>query len=770
MAESLEGIRVVDFGHYLAGPAVGMMLADLGADVVKVDPPGGPRWKAPVNRRLMHRKILREIDLKTAEGLSEAQELIGSADVVVENFRPGVMARLGLDQVAICRAQPRLVWLSLPGFPADDELRAATRAFEGILCAAAGVFAERGPSHALRGKGPAFVPMPMASAYGAAFGTLAVMVALYARGASGCGERIEVPLFHALLEGLSYNHLKLHGLPERYVDWRGMAVRQGCKPPLPEAEVQRLIDPLYRSYRCADGRWYYLATPAHRRLVEGVLRHFGIWDNAIAEGLGTDDAYLSSCRWQSRENGSIYGPPRLSQEWVDRIGRDLTAAFAQKNGDDVERELAEAGLCGAVVRRSTEWMDDPHAIAAGLIEAGEGHARQPGPFVWFPGQDAPARIQSAKRERGPLPLSGLTILDLANVIAGPTVAGSLARFGARIIKIDDTRPNFDPFITVVLGLQAGRGKESLLLDLKSEDGYAVFRRLACKADLVTYNGTDKQVETLGIDTGELKAINPGLCLTQVGAFGGPRPGPMTNFRGVDEVLQAATGVMARMTPAGLPPEEYAHFGTIDVLTGICGAIGAMAALIMRDRAGIGEWVATSLAAGGALVQLPFMVRGPDGEVAFGAHDPDGLGEGPVYRIYRTKDGFAFIAGPDLSQADLELTPDEIEGLSTADLRARLEPKGFAIQPLLSYAGLRETEPAFIRHIDHPLGFPLDLVSQCAIRFAGTALRQPPPHPQYGSGTRSVLASFGFPPSEIEALIASGAIAERWPNHETYLPD
>ena len=795
MAQPLTGIRVVDFGHYIAGPAVGMMLADLGAEVVKVDPPEGPRWRAPLNAMLMRGKQQRTIDLKTAAGIGAARDLIATADVVIENFRPGTMARLGLGAAQLCREHDRLVWLSLPGFSALDRDRASLRAFEGIVCAAAGVYAERGPSHALRGKGPAFVPMPMASAYATAFGTLAVLVALYARRRTGRGEQIEVPLYNALLEGLSYNHLKLHGLPDRYMDWRGADTKAraaaGLTGPLPESRVQELIDPLYRSYRCADGRWYYLATPAHRRLVEGVLRHFGIWERAIADGLGTDDPYLSSRRWTSREDGSIFGLPRLSGTWAARLRQELTEAFAKKSGAEIEAELASAGLCGALVRSSQEWLEDPHAQASGLIRAHRA-SREPGPFAWIrqTGNDS-AQLPVATGAHG-LPLSGLTVLDLANVIAGPTVAGTLARFGARVIKIDDVRPGFDPFITVVLGLQAGRGKESLLLDLRSDEGRRVFEALARKADLVTYNGTDRQLSELGLDLDRLSALNPRLSVIQVGAFGGPATGPMTTYRGVDEVLQAATGVMSRMTLPGVPPEEFAHFGTIDVLTGICGSIAAMAALLVRDRTGSGSWAASSLAAGGALVQLPFMVRSADGTMATADHHPDGLGESATYRIYAVRDGWAFVAAPDRSERDLATAlgvPAPLEeGIATltADaLRRRLEPAGIAVHALDDYATLRarhlvdetaiaralaERSVAFVRHAGHPLGYPVDLVAQCAIRFSSTPLRQPAPHPKYGSSTQMILAEAGVAADDIARLIADGVAAEQWPLHDMYLPD
>src|SRR3954451_22731654 len=92
----LAGLRVLDFGQYVAGPLAAVMLADQGADVIHVDPPGGPRWQSPAEAFLNRGKRRIVLDLKQPDDLTIARRLIGSADVVVENFRPGVMHRLGL--------------------------------------------------------------------------------------------------------------------------------------------------------------------------------------------------------------------------------------------------------------------------------------------------------------------------------------------------------------------------------------------------------------------------------------------------------------------------------------------------------------------------------------------------------------------------------------------------------------------------------------------------------------------------------------------------
>ena len=134
----LVGVKVIDFGQYIAGPAVGMMLGDLGATVVHIDPPSGPKWHSPANAVLNRNKLMLKIDLKTAEGVAQAEALILESDIVIEGFRPGKMAEMGLDLVALRKKRPQLIALSIPGFASNDENRRELRAYESIISASSG--------------------------------------------------------------------------------------------------------------------------------------------------------------------------------------------------------------------------------------------------------------------------------------------------------------------------------------------------------------------------------------------------------------------------------------------------------------------------------------------------------------------------------------------------------------------------------------------------------------------------------------------------------
>src|SRR5262249_35328210 len=190
---ALDGIRVVDFGQWIAGPLTAMLLGDQGADVVRVDPPGGPRWSSPANATLHRGKRPVELDLGTAAGRAAARELIESADVVVENFRPGAMERRGLGAAAMTGAAPHLVYCSLPGFASDDP-RAAVPAWEGVLGAATGTYWQAGEAR--------FTALPISSTFAALAAAVAIVMALIARERDGCGQVIEGGAFDRTRPGL----------------------------------------------------------------------------------------------------------------------------------------------------------------------------------------------------------------------------------------------------------------------------------------------------------------------------------------------------------------------------------------------------------------------------------------------------------------------------------------------------------------------------------------------------------------------------------------
>ncbi|NOE35911.1 MULTISPECIES: CoA transferase [unclassified Ruegeria] len=819
----LDHIRVLDFGQYLAGPLVGMMLADMGADVIRIDPPGGPRLKDPATDMLSRGKTAVTLDLKTEADLRTARELVARADVVIENFRPGVMERLGLEPEALREINPRIVSLSLPGFASTDPALADLPAWEAVIAARTGQFTDMGLNRRLMGINPSFTPLTLASAYGAAFGAMAVQFALLARNRNG-GEHIEVPLASSLLEGLVYNCEQIEDYPERYKSPRELELdrraAEGLSMDLSFGELEEFLDPFYRTYTCADGRGFYVVAGSVKTHPRRVLETLGLKE--LADELPDFDAYLDTVDWP--DDWSLRNYPVGDRDRA-RVSAAMKAAFLTKPSQEWEVLFGAAKAPATAQRFTREWLADPHALASGLVlevdDPRHGAMRQMGNVAWLAGDEgALVKRPGPDSDSAPLTdilaeaprtgkggdsaggwLDGLKVLDLTNVIAGPTIGSTLARFGAQVTSVQPVEPSVDPWNTVVFGLHAHRGKESVLLNLRSEDGQVALRKLIKRSDVITMNGTDEQRDALGLGETQLAAINPRLILVQLDAFGGPARGPKSDHLGYDDLAQAATGVMVRFGGGMQTPEEHAHFGTIDVLTGFCACVALGAALLRLEKTGKGGIARAALAGAGNLIQAQLMYDF-DGRAPF--DEPSGreaLGWGPFYHCYRAADDWMFFAAPTEERGALMRVPElaDLAKIPEEEMVAALSDR-FAIHDAAHWAqafagssatamplrSLHETRDAVlqpesegqidlagntfsvIRHNQHPMGRWCDLVAPNAVRPARAAIGIPGPMPKYGSDTRRILNEIGFSGDQIKAMITAGTVSESW--SEKYLPE
>jgi crotonobetainyl-CoA:carnitine CoA-transferase CaiB-like acyl-CoA transferase len=823
----LSGIRVIDFGQYLAGPGTAMILADQGAEVIRVERPGGPSMPGPVNAVLNRGKRSIVLNLKTIEDVAIARDLIAGADVVIENFRPGVMARLGLGAAALTDRHPRLVYLSLPGFSAADTEFSGMPGWEGVISAAMGQFTDMGLNRVLMGVEASYSPLTLASAYASVFGALSVVLALRARHRRGRGDFIEVPLAAALMEALAYNSMWLEDMPKRYTSLREREIARRRAAALPmnltHRELQSFLDPFYRTYMCRDERPFYVVSVSHVTHAERALKVLGIWDELVAAGIPRGDPYRPIRSWPNGVDSTIKAYP-VTEPWASRISGRMAEAFLTKDSNEWERLFGEAGAPGAAHRTTLEWLRSVHPREAGLLieldDPEYGRMVQPGPIAWLvgappvagPPYQRPVADEAATSWKTPRHesdecqppatstpldapwLEGITILDMTNVIAGPTIAGTLARFGARVIKIDPVHPTFDPWNTIVMGIYSNRGKESVLLDVKAAKGREALTRLIIRADVITINASDKQLAPLGLDFEQLRQLNPRVILCHLDAFGGPTTGPRSNYPGYDDLVQASTGVMERFGGGLGSVEEHAHFGTIDVLAGLCAALATSLALLHRETTGTGDVARSSLAAAGQWLQARFMYDF-SGRPSFNEpRGPEATGEGPHYRCYRASDGWFFLAARvDLASATTArllgdpgpVTSQELE-VSLAQLfethpvafwSKQLRDLGVAVQRLNSLSRLRGANLAdpeatrtirFLRDAAHPLGHAVEHIDPTAIRPSQATIVSLSAAAKYGHHTRRVLQELGYTAAEIAELAAAQVIADTW--SDDYLPD
>lgn len=394
------------------------------------------------------------------------------------------------------------------------------------------------------------------------------------------------------------------------------------------------------------------------------------------------------------------------------------------------------------------------------------------------------------------PLSGVRVLELAQIMAGPTCGMMLADMGADVIKVeklpggDDSRSYSEPRINGVSApfLILNRNKRGIALDLKNPRGKEVLLRLVRNADVLTENYRRGTLEKLGLGYDVLSRENPALIYCAVSGFG--RTGPLADKAGFDLIAQGFAGLMSITGEPGRPPVKAGN-SVADINGGILAAVGILAAYIHRLKTGKGQVVETSLMEA-ALQQTYWHAA-----IYFATgQSPQPTGSAHVltapYQAFRTKNGYINIGGANQSNweriADVlghpEWKSDERfrtnaarmqnlpalvaameEVLATRDSAAWIEAfdaAGVPVGPVHSIGEALSHPQAIAREqvveVDDPragrtkaLGLP--------IRFSETPGAVTAPAPMLGQHTREVLAEFGFDSAEIDALIASGAVLQ-----------
>lgn len=266
----LDGICVVDFSAMIAGPYCARWLSDLGADVIKVESPDGDhmRHRAPMRgersayfAHLNCGKQCIALDLKHPQAVDIARSLTARADVVVESFRPGVMARLGLGVQELRGANPRLVYCSISGFGQDTDV-SARPAYAPVVHAASGFDWAQGEDEQGR---PVGSQVPMADIVTAMFAAMSIQTALLQRERTGCGSFIDVNLMDSVMNVLPYEF---------------QAAQAGASQPRPS----------YKPLRARDG--YVLVTPINARNFMNLCAALGHLEWADDPLLATDAARL----------------------------------------------------------------------------------------------------------------------------------------------------------------------------------------------------------------------------------------------------------------------------------------------------------------------------------------------------------------------------------------------------------------------------------------------------------------------------------------------
>lgn len=398
-------------------------------------------------------------------------------------------------------------------------------------------------------------------------------------------------------------------------------------------------------------------------------------------------------------------------------------------------------------------------------------------------------------DKRPPPLAGRRVLDLSRVLAGPWCTMILADLGAEVIKVenprggDDTRHWGPPYAggESAYYLCANRNKQSIAIDLSNAEGQGLVRMLAARSDVLVENYKLGDLDRYGLDYGTIAAINPAIIYCSISGYG--RASPLAARPGYDFVIQAEAGLMAVTGEPGHEPMR-AGVAVADLFTGMAAAQAILAALIARDRDGVGQQIDMALYD----CQLAMLANVGSAALVSGV-EPGRYGNAhPAivpYQLFRAADGELVIAvGNDrqfaslaalIGQPQLSGDPRFSTNASRVENRGALlnllepaiaaRPVGFWLEalrragipcgevrgPLAALGAPETTGRAMVRDVAHPTIGTLSLIAS-PLRFAGTPVADPVAPPLLNEHADSILRDvLGLDDAAIMALREAGAM-------------
>ena len=340
----LAGVRVVEFSHVVMGPACGLVLADLGADVVKVEPPiVGDKTRnltaasAGLFTTYSRNKRSVTVDVRTPDGFAFVRRLIAQADVLIENFRPGALDRLGLDYASLSQEMPRLVYCSLKGFlsgPYEDRV-----ALDEVVQMMGGLAYMTGPPGQ-----PLRAGASVNDLMGAVFAVAGVLAALYEREQTGRGKLVKAGLFenNAFLVAQHMARFAITGVAPR---------------PMPVRDSGWGI---YDVFEANDGERVFVAVVTDGQW-RAFCEAFGLAEFAAMDALATNSLRVGSREW---------------------LVPGVAAVLGRRSRSEICRLCEAAGVGFAPIRRPDELFDDPHLSRP---EARIDLTLEDGSATWLPG-------------------------------------------------------------------------------------------------------------------------------------------------------------------------------------------------------------------------------------------------------------------------------------------------------------------------------------------------------------------------------------------------
>ena len=786
----LSGLRVIDMAD-VKGELAGRLLADFGADVIRVEPPGGAESRrmppfAPDGdtslyfafRNFNKRGIT--LDVTAAEGQAQLRELLASADVWIESTKPGTLAPYGLDPREVSAEFEHLLVLSITDFGQEGPY-AQFEATDEVIQAMSGHLAASG----IPEKPPLLIPGAIAYDTAGVVGALAVAIGLVAKQRTGRGQHLD---FSVLEAAIHLNTWQLANMKP--------TLDAGMDPPI----VRSGTTVVYPLFETADG---YITM-----VVLSPRQWFALW-----EWMGRPEAFADEMWSQTITrimNGDVLNP--VIAEHFAPMMMEEAAAEAQRRGVVVTPMLKPSDILvnEHYVSRSTFVPMEvaPGAQAATASGFMEINRQRQGFRFGAPSlgeHSAEVATEAAAAEpTGPVPdagetaqpLAGLRVLDFGHGGVGVEGGRMLAEYGADVIKIE-TR-TYPDFMRLVIGTEmtasfasSSRTKRSFGVNSKIPEGLAVLKELVKTADIVIENNSTGTMDAMGVGYETLKELNPGVCMASSQLMGST--GAYADWIGYGPTIQTVGGIkyLWNFTDGDPPPGSNAIHP--DHLAGRLCALGALVGLLSRDRRG-GDGAQAEISQAEALVNTLgdlFMAEslsagsvqpvGNDSDqgAPWGVFQCAGDQQWSVVCVRHDADWEALKQAmgspqwadhPAYGSAEGRLAAREALNAGVAEWTADLSP--MEVQEACQAVGVPGSAMlTALYHMTDPQltqrGFPLEVFQPGAGNlvlegpcFYGSEMPTPPVHaaPLLGEHTRQIcIEELNMEPAEVERLVELGAL-------------
>lgn len=617
----LSGLRVLDLCRVVSGPFGSLLLADLGAEVIRVEslPSGDPIVEVDPERLsedeafnwgLSRNKHSVSINLKTNEGRELFYRMVAQADVVIDNFRPGVTNRLGVDYESLKAHNPEVITCSLTGFGGSGPW-ATMPAYDPIVQAMSGAmnYTRLDPDSP-----PVRWGIPIGDLFAGVFSAIGVLAAVLDRDRTGAGQHVDVSMLDVMLalntyrvpQALTFGEEPLpspfeggqgtvpFGNFECSEGWVAICFSQRMWPAACEV--------LGRPDLITDERFSSnLARHAHRDELVGILQE--LFKQQSADHWQENLMAVGVVCGKVSSVADVFRHPQvlargMSVDITDEFGRTATVAGDSLKFSDVTtwRAPRQPGADTAMVLETLLGLgvDELNRLRdEGVIHLGDSLGSVPlrswtRPSV--PADDGAARGR---------PLAGTMVLEMYGDEPSKCFAAQLlADLGAEVIRVDrpagqvlEPYPNETREASFRAGLN--RGKRSVIADLKTPEGLELLLGLVSKADVMIDNYRPGVLHRLGLDYESLRKVNDQLVATSITGFG--HTGPWSSYPAFDNAIQALGGGMSISVDHTQPDIPIRWGNPIGGLTGaMFAALGVLGSLRLRQRSRVGQKLDISL--------------------------------------------------------------------------------------------------------------------------------------------------------------------------------